>query len=216
MDPHARELALAELQHAAVERGGRNVERVGRQRLAVELTPPWASLRRASEREPPNTVAITSGRCSVPPLAATTASAISSGIWCEMNTRSKPASASVAASAPQNRSTSARASARLASRGPTSAGNLARRAAGRTTTPSSSSGIRSVLPYISPGGSVIPIWLPNDFDILRVPSSPFSSGIVSTIWGFWPCVVWSARPMCRLNVWSVPPISTSAVTATES
>ena len=37
-----------------------------------------------------------------------------------------------------------------------------------------------------PGGSVIPIWLPKDFDILRVPSSPFSSGMVSTICGGCP------------------------------
>ena len=36
------------------------------------FTPPWASLRRASEREPPKRSTITSGRCSVPPLAATT------------------------------------------------------------------------------------------------------------------------------------------------
>ena len=82
--------------------------------------------------------------------------------------------------------------------------------------PSSSSGIDSVFAYISPGGSVIPIWLPKDFDILRVPSSPFSSGNVSTTCGGCPNDVCSARPMNRLKVWSVPPSSTSARIATES
>src|SRR5919109_4721713 len=36
-DPDAAEMPLAELQHTAVELGRRHVERLGRQRLAVEL-----------------------------------------------------------------------------------------------------------------------------------------------------------------------------------
>ena len=47
-------------------------------------------------------------------------------------------------------------------------------------------GERSVLPYISSGGSVIPMWLPSDLDIFCTPSVPGSSGIVSTTCGGWP------------------------------
>ena len=34
------------------------------------------------------------------------------------------------------------------------------------------------MPYISPGGSVIPMWLPSDLDIFCTPSVPASSGTV--------------------------------------
>ncbi len=80
-DPQARELALAELQHAAVERLGRDVERLGRQRLAVELDAalgqlaPRLGARAAERRRRSPRAGAASRRC-----AATTASAISSGI----------------------------------------------------------------------------------------------------------------------------------------
>jgi hypothetical protein len=48
------------------------------------------------------------------------------------------------------------------------------------------SGTDSVLPYISPAGSVIPMWLPIDLDIFCTPSVPGRSGMVSTICGGWP------------------------------
>ena len=51
---------------------------------------------------------------------------------------------------------------------------------------SAASGMRSVLPYISAGGSVIPMWLPSDFDIFCTPSMPVSSGMVSTTCGALP------------------------------
>ena len=35
-----------------------------------------------------------------------------------------------------------------------------------------SSGSDSVRPYISPGASVMPMWLPTDFDIFSAPSTP--------------------------------------------
>ena len=113
------------------------------------------------------------------------ASSISSGSSCAMNTRSKPASASAAASAEWKRVTSARARARLASRGPSPAGG-SDPSSSEYHCPISSSGMRSVLPYISPGGSVTPMWLPNDFDIFCTPSIPVSSGSVSTICGACP------------------------------
>src|SRR6266511_2830388 len=40
--------------------------------------------------------------------------------------------------------------------------------------------------------------------------------MVNTTWGPCPCSRWRSRPIRRLNVWSVPPSSTSARTATES
>jgi hypothetical protein len=60
------------------------------------------------------------------------------------------------------------------------------------------------------------MWLPSDLDIFCTPSSPVSSGIVSTTWGSCPCADISERPISRLKVWSVPPSSTSASMHTES
>jgi len=40
-----------------------------------------------------------------------------------------------------------------------------------------------VLPNMSLGGSVKPMWLPRDFDIFFCPSSPSSSGTVMQISG---------------------------------
>jgi hypothetical protein len=73
----------------------------------------------------------------------------------------------------------------LASRGPRSAG-AADPSSSENHGAICSSGIRMVRPYISAGSSVTPIALPNDFDIFCTPSSPVSSGIVSTLCGGWP------------------------------
>ena len=50
----------------------------------------------------------------------------------------------------------------------------------------SSSGIDISLPNCSSAGSAMPTQLSSDFDILRTPSSPSSSGIVSTTCGSMP------------------------------
>jgi hypothetical protein len=60
------------------------------------------------------------------------------------------------------------------------------------------------------------MWLPGLLLIFCTPSSPGSSGIVSTTCGSWPAFRCGPRPMIRLNFWSVPPISTSAAISTES
>src|SRR4051794_32514055 len=140
------------------------------------FTPPAAIVRRASEREPPNTSAISSGRCTSP-LPGTTASSISVGSSRAWKTRRNSSAAASASARPWNRSTSACASACLASRGGTSAG-WDRPSSSSYHCPSALSGSDSVLPYISPGGSVIPMSLPSDFDILCTPSSPGRIGIV--------------------------------------
>src|SRR5215210_69450 len=83
-------------------------------------TPPWAMLRRASERDIPNWSPSSSGRWTSAPSRRTVG--MSSGTSRAMWTRSKPASASSAVPSPWKRATSARASARLASRGLAPAG----------------------------------------------------------------------------------------------
>ncbi len=90
------------------------------------------------------------------------------------NTRSKCASAAgacvlgVTARRPVSR-----ASARLASRGDEVARGRELPAEQQPEYSAiASSGIAIVLPYISCGGSVTPIWLPSDLDILRCPSVP--------------------------------------------
>ena len=178
------------------------------------FTPPWAIVRRASEREPPNSRRDQLRKVHAPLARARGLLDLLRQLARHEHALEAAAAAS-AASAPWKRSTSARASACLASRGETSAGG---------SEPSSRSyhwrqrRIRddSVLPYIWSGGSVIPMWLPTDLDIFCTPSVPGSSGIVSTDCGGWPYAVWIARPISRLNVWSVPPSSTSALIATES
>ncbi|MNY35752.1 hypothetical protein D3C86_1701820 [compost metagenome] len=55
-----------------------------------------------------------------------------------------------------------------------------------------------------------------DFDIFSTPSSPTSSGMVRMHCGSWPYSFCSSRPTSRLNFWSVPPSSISALSATES
>ena len=67
----------------------------------------------------------------------------------------------------------------MASRGDTPSGGVV--PSSRSYQPGiAASGIESVLPYISAGGSVTPMWLPSDLDIFSTPSVPTSSGVVST------------------------------------
>ena len=116
-----RKLALAELQHARrrARAAGTSsgVARPAARRRAC--TPPCGQLRRASEREPPERVGDQPGQVHASPSVgrAPRPPRSSSGSSCAMNTRSNAASASAAAAAPWKRVTSARASARLASRG---------------------------------------------------------------------------------------------------
>ena len=119
-------------------------------------TAPWARLRRASEVEMPNARASSAGRWTPSPEASNSTTGTSSGSSCRMWTWSNPRSASSPAPSPWKRVTNARASARLASRGPSSAGG---------SRPSRSvyhdsialSGMLIVFPYISSGGSVTPM-----------------------------------------------------------
>ena len=148
------ELALAELQHAAVQRGRRHVQRIGRRPARRRASRrPAASLRRASERDPPKSSTITCGRCSGPAVGGdrrlldVRRAARARRTRGRSRPRPRPPRP-----APWKRSTSARASARFASRGPTSAGAALPQQQRRTTAPSSSSGIDSVSPYISSGG----------------------------------------------------------------
>ena len=157
--------------------------RAARRRASRRPGPASAAPRSASGRTPRRSPPA-GGPCRS--AAATVASSISSGSSCAMKTRSKPASASAGVRlgveprherARERALGVARAELRPAARTPSSSeyhGAI------------SSSGIRSVLPYISSGGSVTPIALPNDFDIFCTPSSPVSSGSVSTICGAWP------------------------------
>ena len=73
----------------------------------------------------------------------------------------------------------------------------------------SSSEMDISLPYISLGGSSMPMALPSDLDIFCTPSRPSRIGVISTICGGWPSLRCSSRPISRLNFWSVPPSSTS-------
>ncbi len=102
-----------------------------------------------------------------------------------MKTRSNAAWASSAAAAPWKRSMMPRASARLASRGGVPAGG-AGMASSSSHVAIASSGRRIVLPNISSGASVMPIWLPLVFDILSTPSIPGRIGSVSTHCSGWP------------------------------
>ena len=145
------------------------------------FTPPWASVRRASERDPPNASAISSGRCTVPRAAASTYSSMSSGSSRSTRRGRSALGRRGAPPSPWKRATSARASARLASRARRRPPAAARRAAGRTTRPSPRPGCDSVLPYISSGGSVTPIWLPRTSTSSARRRCP-------------PAAAWSGRP----------------------
>ena len=166
-------MALADLQHRAVEalaRRGRGRRppaarrRASRRPGPASAGPPSATCRSAS--------AIAAGRWTAPLAAATASSSIVLGRRVLRRGRARSCSAAAcAASAPWKRATSARASACLASRGDVPAG-------GRSTASSAnhvsiaSSGSDSVRPYISSGASVMPMWLPSDFDIFSTPSMP--------------------------------------------
>ena len=56
-----------------------------------------------------------------------------------------------------------------------------------------------VLPNMSFGGSVKPMWLPSDLDIFFSPSRPSSSGTVMQISGCWPAWIWYGRLISKLK-----------------
>ena len=118
--PQAPVAALADLEHLAVELRRRAGRAAPPPAPSPSIrTPPCSISRRASLRLRPNCSASSAGRWTDPfgPLASTTASAISSGTSLRTCTWSKRSSAAAAASAPWKRSTSRRASSRLASPG---------------------------------------------------------------------------------------------------
>ena len=104
------------------------------------------------------------------------------------NTRSNSRSACAAASSrvqPGDELPRQRALGVARRRAPRAASARGRAAAGSTRS-IASSGIAIVLPYISCGASVTPMWLPSDFDILRRPSMPTRIGIVRIACSGWP------------------------------
>ena len=76
--------------------------------------------------------------------------------------------------------------------------------------------MRIASPNTSFGVSESPIEFPSDFDIFAWPSVPSTSGETSATWGSSPSCSMSFLPTPRLNSWSVPPSSTSALTITLS
>ena len=86
-----------------------------------------------------------------------------------------------------------------------------RRSAARSSAGSARPGIVISLVNMSKGESSTPMALPSDFDIFCTPSVPSMMGVIRTICGSWPASRCSLRPISRLNFWSVPPSSTSAV-----
>ena len=173
---------------------GRRARRPGRRAARAgsgspsSRTPPWASSAPRLRARDAERLGQQRGQVDRSPSpCASATSGISSGSSCSTKTRSKrrlgrrrrPPRRGSARRAP-------RASARLASRGAGAGRRAARRAAARTTCAIAASGRRSVLPYISSGGSVTPMWLPSDFDIFRSPSVPGRIGIVRTACSGWP------------------------------
>ena len=106
---------------------------------------------------------------------------------------------------------SARASARLASRGPRRGRPRPRRAeASRYHWGIASSGIDIVLPYMSSGGSVTPDVVAERLGhLLRAVGADEQRRGHDDLRG-WPYPLCRSRPISRLKVWSVPPISMSA------
>ena len=145
----------------------------GRSRSATgtpsSCTPPCPSVRRASERDPPNALGDQLRQVDTAPFAeAGTTRGCPSGSSRATNTRSKCASAAggglraVEAGHERAREGALRVARRDVRR------RRARPAAGRTSSAAPRRGSSSVLPYISSGGSVMPMWLPSDFDIFSL------------------------------------------------
>ena len=154
---------------------------------------PAAISRRASERETPNAASSTAGRWTGPPSTAT----LTSGDLVGRLVLDEDA-----VEVRLGRRGGVRAVEALDDRARQRALGVARRGpAGGARSPSSSryhvaiasSGSRIVLPYISSGGSVTPMWLPSDLDIFSAPSVPGRIGIVSIACSGWPYARWMSR-----------------------
>ena len=72
------------------------------------------------------------------------------------------------------------------------------------------------LPYISNGGSWMPMALPRDFDIFCTPSRPSRMGVMRTICGFWPESRCSSRPHEQVELLVGAAEFDIALSATES
>src|SRR5437588_5042287 len=163
-------------------------------RARSRLTPPWLISRRASVLESARPVSTSRRARRIRPprrrSRPSVTSGISSGSSRDPKTRSNSASAARAAASSWYRRVISRANPRLASRGcarpEPSAASSARISSSGTCVQYSKYGIISgsgsdiTLPYISLGGSVMPIALPRLLLIFWTPSSPGSSGVSTT------------------------------------
>ena len=162
LDPQAAELPAPELDDLVVDdaRRRRRARRAAASSPST-LTPPWASRRRASERETPNASASAAGRCSRPVVGADARRPRRRrGCSWSMKTRSNAACGRGRRVGAVEALDDRRAPARAWRRAATCRPAAARPRSSSNHVAIASSGRRIVLPNISSGGSVTPIWLP--------------------------------------------------------